>query len=141
VASVIVGAIDQEPAHAHIAHFGEGDLLRAVGHSRMTFRATSIDQQSRKTGSQLTRRLTISGGIASPLPFTPNKPRNFLSLLLDQVICRFILQMIQENAFVEVKSKIKILMVCGSPYDNKLRILFPPLCDQSPEFLKATAEV
>jgi len=24
-------AIDQHAAHAHVAHFGEGDLLRAVG--------------------------------------------------------------------------------------------------------------
>jgi len=32
VAAAIVSAVDQQPAHAHFAHFGEGDLLRAVGH-------------------------------------------------------------------------------------------------------------
>jgi hypothetical protein len=29
-----VGAIDQQPAYAHVAHFGEGDLLRTVGHGK-----------------------------------------------------------------------------------------------------------
>jgi hypothetical protein len=28
----LVGAIDQQPAHAHVAHFGKGDFLGAVGH-------------------------------------------------------------------------------------------------------------
>jgi hypothetical protein len=32
VAAAIVGAIDQQAAHTHAAHFGEGDLLRAVEH-------------------------------------------------------------------------------------------------------------
>jgi hypothetical protein len=31
-AAAIVGAIDQHAANAHVAHFAEGDLLRAVGH-------------------------------------------------------------------------------------------------------------
>jgi hypothetical protein len=29
VAAMVVGAIDQDAAHAHVAHLGEGDLLRA----------------------------------------------------------------------------------------------------------------
>ena len=32
VAAAVVGAIDHQAAHAHVAHLGEGDLLRAVGH-------------------------------------------------------------------------------------------------------------
>jgi len=35
VAALVVGAIDQQPARAPVAHFGEGDLLRAVGHGPM----------------------------------------------------------------------------------------------------------
>jgi hypothetical protein len=30
VAAVIVCAIDQQPAHAHVVHVSEGDLLRAI---------------------------------------------------------------------------------------------------------------
>ena len=30
--TAIIRAIDQQPAHAAVAHFGEGDFLRAVGH-------------------------------------------------------------------------------------------------------------
>jgi hypothetical protein len=35
VAATMVGAIDKHPAHAHVAHLSEGDLLRAVsgGHA------------------------------------------------------------------------------------------------------------
>jgi hypothetical protein len=33
VAAAVVGAIDQQAADAHVAHFAEGDLLRAVGHA------------------------------------------------------------------------------------------------------------
>ena len=32
VAAAVVGAIDQQPANAHLAHFGEGDFLRTVRH-------------------------------------------------------------------------------------------------------------
>jgi hypothetical protein len=32
VAAAVVGAIDQQPAHAHLAQLGEGDLLRPLRH-------------------------------------------------------------------------------------------------------------
>ena len=32
VAAAIVGAIHEQPAHTHVAHFGEGDLLRPLRH-------------------------------------------------------------------------------------------------------------
>ena len=32
-AATVIGAIDQDPANALLAHLGEGDLLRAVGHA------------------------------------------------------------------------------------------------------------
>jgi hypothetical protein len=32
VAAAVVGAIDQQAAHAHVAHLGEGDFLGAVCH-------------------------------------------------------------------------------------------------------------
>ena len=34
--ALIVGAIDEQSAHAHVAHYGEGDLLRAGGHGQST---------------------------------------------------------------------------------------------------------
>jgi hypothetical protein len=33
MAIVTVSAVDQDAANAHVAHLGEGDLLRAVGHA------------------------------------------------------------------------------------------------------------
>src|SRR6516225_9903950 len=33
VATAVVGAIDQQAAHAHFAHFAEGDLYLALGHA------------------------------------------------------------------------------------------------------------
>ena len=32
VAALVVGAVDQQPAHAAVAHLGKADLLRAVRH-------------------------------------------------------------------------------------------------------------
>jgi len=32
-AATVIGAIVQDPANALLAHLGEGDLLRAVGHA------------------------------------------------------------------------------------------------------------
>ena len=34
--SAVVGAIDQQAAHTHVPHFGEGDFLRAVSHRQST---------------------------------------------------------------------------------------------------------
>src|SRR5262249_28281468 len=34
MAALVVGAIDQDPAHAHLAHFAKGDLLGALPPSK-----------------------------------------------------------------------------------------------------------
>jgi len=54
VRALIVGAIDKQPAHAHLAHLGENDLLRLVQHTGVPLNLAG----RRKSGARVNGRRT-----------------------------------------------------------------------------------
>jgi hypothetical protein len=61
VAALVVRAIDQDAAHARVAHFGKGDLCWADSHAPIKARSAPVRKFSRCCGSSQARSQTVGG--------------------------------------------------------------------------------